>query len=101
MKLKNESFQATTSLGIALIVISWSVIFYIDESKNIGLGHIFGFLLIPIFFLLSVFIFFKSLFLLFEIEATNNEVILFLVYLISIFISIWHILPPVETPFFT
>ena len=100
MKLKNESFQNTTSLGIALIVINFGIMFYIDKSHNIGIGHIFGFFILPIFFLLSVFIFFKSLFLLFEIEATNNELILFLVYIVSIVVTIFYILPPMKTPFF-
>jgi len=100
MKSKNESFQNTTSLGIILIVINFGIMFYIDKSHNIGIGHIFGFFVLPIFFLLSVFIFFKSLFLLFKIEVTNNELILFLIYIILIFIHIWYMLPPIKTPFF-
>ena len=100
MKLNNESFQNTTLLGIALIVINFLVMFYIDKSHNIGIGHIFGFFVLPIFFLLSVFIFFKSLFLLFKIEATNNELILFLVYIVFIVVTIFYILPPIKTPFF-
>ena len=101
IKSKNESFQNTTSLGIVLIVINFGIILYIDKSHNVFVGHMFGFFILPILFLASVVIFFKGLFLLFEIEATNNELILFLVYIISIFINIWYMLPPMETPFFT
>ena len=97
---KNTSFQTTTVLGIALLVVNFGFSFQINSSQNIGFGYLFGFLLLPILFLTSIGVFFRSLFLLFEIEATNSELILFLVYLITIFISIWYILPPMETPFF-
>ena len=100
MPSKSMSFQATTSIGIALMVISFTFMHYLNDSQNMGIKYIFVVFSLPILFLSSIFIFFKSLFLLFEIESTNNDVMLFLVYLISIFISIWYILPPMETPFF-
>jgi uncharacterized membrane protein len=101
MKSKNISFQTTTVLGIVLVIISLGISFYINDSQNIGVGYIFVTFILPILFLSSVFIFFKSLFLLFEIDATNNEVILFFVYLLLIFIHILYIMPPMKTPFFT
>jgi len=97
---KNKSFQTTTVLGIALIVIGFGFFFQLNSSQNVGFGSLFGLLILPLIFLTSVVVFFISLFLLFEIEATNGELILFLVYLIFIFIGIWYILPPMETPFF-
>ena len=92
---KHISFQTTTFLGIVLAVISFGIIFYMKNSLNNGASYIFVLFILPILLFSSIYIFFKSLILFFEIETTNNELILFGIYVILIFIHILSILPAI------